>query len=427
VRPVLPSLPLFLSLFALLIPAAASLRAQLAPAPAVPRAAEAAVNWAAPELRALPAAARAPEHDRPGVEAWFIESVPFEGHPTRVFAFLGLPGPTDPGPSPRRPAMVLAHGGGGTAFAEWVRHWNRRGYVALALDHGGCIPGPLVDGKEQTGGRGKIRHPDGGPAEGGASFSAAAKPPGDQWPYHAVAAVMRAHSFLAARADVDPARIGLTGISWGGVLTGLVAGIDSRFRVFVPVYGCGFLEESDVFRPQLAARDGPRWRALWDPSHTLPHAERPLLWVNGTNDRFFHPAMWQRSTELPRGPVTRLLIPRMPHNHPDGWKPAEIGVFVDSVLRDGPPLPRLGPISRRESELTVTCQSPVPLTRAALHFTVATADVPASQHVWQEAPARVETSTALTATLPPEATAYFFSVTDERGCTVTSSVSFTPR
>lgn len=421
-RPYLPSFRVLLSLFASLAPGSALLLAQIPPAPTTASPADGPVIWAAPELRAQPAAARAPEHDRPGVEAWFIENVPYEGRPTRVFAFLGLPAPTDPAPSARRPAMVLAHGGGGTAFAEWVRHWNRRGYVALALDHGGCIPGPLVEGREQMGGRGKIRHPDGGPAEGGASFSAAAQPPGDQWPYHAVAAVMRAHSFLAARADVDPARIGLTGISWGGVLTSLVAGIDSRFRVFVPVYGCGFLEESEVFRAQLTARDGPRWSARWDPSHTLARAERPMLWVNGTNDRFFHPAMWQRSTELPRGPVTRLLIPRMPHNHPDGWKPAEIGVFVDSVLRDGPPLPQFGPISRLNSDLRITCQSAVPLTRAVLHYTTASADLPASRHLWQEAPARLVGSAAISATRPPDATACFFSVTDERGCTVTSPV-----
>ena len=29
------------------------------------------------------------------------------------------------------PGMVLVHGGGGTAFASWVKRWNDRGYAAM--------------------------------------------------------------------------------------------------------------------------------------------------------------------------------------------------------------------------------------------------------------------------------------------------------
>ena len=67
------------------------------------------------------------------------------------------------------------------------------------------------------------------------------EPVGDQWPFHAVAAALRAHSLLAADPAVDAARIGLTGISWGGYLTCLVSGVDERYRFACPVYGCGFL------------------------------------------------------------------------------------------------------------------------------------------------------------------------------------------
>ena len=41
---------------------------------------------------------------------------------------------------------------------------------------------------------------------------------------------------LRAQPDVDAARIGLTGISWGGYLTCITAGVDDRFRFAVPVY-----------------------------------------------------------------------------------------------------------------------------------------------------------------------------------------------
>ena len=29
--------------------------------------------------------------------------------------------------------MVLVHGGGGTAFKEWVEKWNARGYAAISI------------------------------------------------------------------------------------------------------------------------------------------------------------------------------------------------------------------------------------------------------------------------------------------------------
>ena len=37
-------------------------------------------------------------------------------------------------------AVVLVHGGGGTAFSEWVKLWAKRGYAAIAMDLAGCGP-----------------------------------------------------------------------------------------------------------------------------------------------------------------------------------------------------------------------------------------------------------------------------------------------
>src|SRR5690606_22637899 len=67
----------------------------------------------------------------------------------------------------------------------------------------------------------------------------------DDWPYHAVAAVMRAHTLLRTLPGVDPERTAVTGISWGGYTTCLVASLDDRFKAAVPVYGCGFLHEGE--------------------------------------------------------------------------------------------------------------------------------------------------------------------------------------
>jgi hypothetical protein len=83
----------------------------------------------------------------------------------------------------------------------------------------------------------------GGPPGWDASFRQVAEkePLEDQWQYHAVTAALNAHTLLAAHPAVDAGRIGLTGISWGGYMTCVVAGVDPRYRFAVPVYGCGFL------------------------------------------------------------------------------------------------------------------------------------------------------------------------------------------
>src|SRR5439155_22684356 len=107
------------------------------------------------------------------------------------------------------------------------------------------------------------------------------------WTYHAVAAVMRGHSLLRSLPNVDPERVGVTGISWGGYLTCIVAGVDNRFKAAVPVYGCGFLHENSVWLDRFAKmtpEQRKRWTTLWDPSVYLPAVTMPILFVNGTND-----------------------------------------------------------------------------------------------------------------------------------------------
>ena len=160
-----------------------------------------------------------------GVRALFFEGPASRGKPTRVFAWLGIP-KTEPGR--KLPGMVLVPGGGGTAFANWVKLWNDRGYAAISMDTCGCVPKGSYGNWQ--------RHGLGGPP-GWGGFDQIDQPREDQWTYHAVADVMLAHSLLRSLPEVDGNRIGLTGISWGGYLACIAAGVDDRFRFAAPVYG----------------------------------------------------------------------------------------------------------------------------------------------------------------------------------------------
>lgn len=206
------------------------------------------ISWDAAH-RAVPAVYRGPtglgaatgtaSAGATGLEPLFFAGASFRGTPTKVFAYMGVP---HLAPGETCPGMVLLHGGGGTAFDVWVKPWNERGYAAICFDQCGDIPAasPVNDGATHA------RHPDGGPPGWDASFKTVDEPIEDQWPFHAVSAALRAHSLLASHPLVDPDRIGLSGISWGGWLTCVVSGVDERYRFAAPVYGCGCVCQAKV-------------------------------------------------------------------------------------------------------------------------------------------------------------------------------------
>ena len=347
--------------------------------------------------------------DEPGVRALYFESVAWKGKPTRVFAYYGAPA------GKKLPAIVLIHGGGGTAFAEWVRMWNKRGYAAIAMDTCGNLPEKATiekpwDPKKQ-------HHEFGGPA-GWGGFAQIDEPITDQWSYHAVAAAVFAHSLIRSFPEVDPKRIGVTGISWGGYLTDIVSGIDDRFRFAAPVYGCGFLGEDSAWLKnfaQMGAEREKKWLSLWDPSVYLPNSKRPMLWVTGTNDFAYPFPSLRKSYRLPKGPLTLAIRVRMVHNHPDGAKPEEILAFADSILRKGTPLPQI----TKTTHETVEYKSKRPVVKAELNFTRDSGKW--QERKWSIVPAQLDAkSHKASAPVPEGATASYFNLFDDKGLVVST-------
>lgn len=363
--------------------------------------------WNLESLRQPPATTWAQTQPAAGktVRALYYQGEPYEGHPTRVFAYYARPEG-----KAQVPGMVLVHGGGGKAFREWAELWADRGYAAIAMDLAGRGP----DGQ---------RLPDGGPDQDDArKFGDIARGVKVAWPYHAVAAVIRAHSLLRSLPDVDTRRTGITGISWGGYLTCIAAGLDDRFQAAVPVYGCGFLHENSVWLDAFKAMteaDRKLWVEQFDPSRYLAGAAMPVLFVNGTNDFAYPLDSYQKSYRLVQKRTLSVTV-RLPHSHPDGWAPREIGLFIDSVLGKGKPLATLGPAQRNGRQVSAEVKAEVPLRSAALCYT---RDTGAWQkREWHTTPARLDDDgRTVRAELPdPEPTVWFLTVTDDRGATTST-------
>jgi hypothetical protein len=203
-----------------------------------------------------------------------------------------------------------------------------------------------------------------------------------------VADVILAHSLIRTLPEVDSERIGITGISWGGYLACIVAGLDPRFKLAVPVYGCGFYRDTG-FKGELARLGEERaekWLSLWDPSVYLGRAEMPFLWVTGSNDFAYPLDALQKSYRLPGNVLTLCVRLRMPHGHGGaGEKPEEIRVFVDSLLKDGTALTTVTGSGCNGESVWVTFSAQAPITRVELNYTKDTG--PWQKRNWESMPA----------------------------------------
>lgn len=373
--------------------------------------------------------------DKSPVRSLMYTGESFKGKPTKVFAYYATPGTLagDPSKDIDLPGVVLVHGGGGTAFREWAELWAKRGYAAIAMDLRGQRP---VEGVNPHDPKNRQDLPDGGPMQSDENiFFNIDEPKTEHWPDHAVANVIRGHSLLRSFPEVDAKRTAITGISWGGYLTCIVASLDNRFKAAVPVYGCGFLHENSAWLDQfgkLGPEKAAKWVELYDPSRYLPACRVPIFFVNGTNDFAYPLDSYMKSYNLVRCEKNIRITVNMPHGHPPGWEPKEIGMFIDEKLRGVNRLSMIVDVGPNPKILTHGSR----ITSIDLHHTVGTEPINKRSWVSGSIPmdkrsdimgmgtdgVHMPLGVDLQIEPPPGATAWFITGTDDRGATVSSEV-----
>lgn len=280
------------------------------------------------QLWSTPICERTPQYDKQdqGVQAYFLQSVDYNGALTYVFAFVGIP--TTATKDNPVPGVVLIHGGGGTAFYDWVKMWNDRGYAAIAIDTEGRIPttsASLRSGSNVS--FESTKHH--GPAN--TSYSDYEKPANEQYLYHAIAGTIVANSFLSSFEQVDSNKIGLTGISWGGVIATNAAAYDDRFAFVAPVYGAVAMTGTTGIFGTLY-NTYPRCSLLWDNVEMLRNCRTPMLFVNWDGDPFFKVDATEKCANTAMN-GRMILIPELNHGHWQGANIQEIFIFADNVLQ----------------------------------------------------------------------------------------------
>jgi len=326
-------------------PKAAACPGEPGAAPIVVKPRDPATVWNRTELYRTPKSWDFPKEFASEVTPIVLEGEAYRGKATTLYGFYGVPA-TATKESPA-PAIVLIHGGAGTAYPEWVRLWVRRGYAAICVDTCGSLP--IYDPQSKK----WLANPSGGP-RGWGRVDAVDEPEKEQWVYQAVAAVMRSHSFLRSLPNVDTKNVGVTGVSWGGFLTCIAAAADDRFAYAVPVYGCGFNYERGGLSSKADSPSVAKWAALWEPVAYLPYVKCPMLWVDGTNDFAFSLDRVRRSAAL--APVAHAYATRlrMVHGHgAPGEAPAEILAFADHFARGQADVVRVDEPVVKDGALTV--------------------------------------------------------------------------
>jgi len=336
------------------------------------------------------------------LRAGFYESVPYNGHVTKIYAWLGLPEKVEG----KVPAMVLVHGGGGTAFSSWVKKWNRLGYAAISIAVEGQTDVRQDPSKPTSP---WVRHAWAGPARDGI-YGDADAPLQEQWMYHATAATILARTLLASLPEVDPQRIGVMGVSWGGIVTATVLGLDPRFALGVIVYGCGFLGGSDNFYGE-ALRNHQGYREIWDPGLRLQRCQVPTLWISWPGDTHFSMEQFAESYRRVGGPKMVSLIPSLGHGHEAAWNRPESYTFAERVFRDGKPWIRQTTLLQKGRQLTGSFLSEIPVEKARLVWSTERGFT--GGRTWQEAGADFFTqggSWTVSADLPEGTTAAFLNL-----------------
>ncbi len=357
------------------------------------------------EVEALGKITEAPKYEvldrpdsTPNLKPIFYSGLDYQGKPTTVFAWLGVPENTE---GKKVPAVVLAHGGGGAASKDWVKNWNNHGYAAISMSlEGQTEYDPAL--------KGYARNPNGIPTRPGI-FGDAGAPIKDQWMYHAIANVNLAAALLRSLPEVDPEKVGIMGCSWGGIITSTAIGIDPRYAFAIPVYGCGGLDAvPNHWGGTLSGNEV--YKKVWDANLRLDRARMPILWFSWPQDAHFSMEAVNKSRKKAGSEVSELcLIPGMGHGNLTDR--AEWFAFADSVLKEGKPWIQEKSSRLESAKAKATFESSKQLESAVLVSTTGTGHT--GSRTWVETPATLTQENGLwvaEANVPQGTTACFLNL-----------------
>ena len=424
-------------LFVLLLTASACLHAEPAD-PFVPY-----LDGKAPEiLREIASTDAVPENVT-------VKRVVFRSrNDSEIFAVIATPKAAG-----KHPGMLVVHGGGGSAEVDKAIAWAQRGYVAVAPD----LPG-IADPKKLVYSKGKWSGGKYGEGRWVATPDASASVIFD-----AVLSAMKSLYLLRAQPDVDTARIGVVGVSWGGYMTTMVCGLaGDQVRAGFAVFGCGFYDlTAQLNGPKstlgaLSEEERQRWLLHLDPGRRAPGMKAAYFNAGAMNDFFYWPRAVQATLDAIPGEKNHVYAPNsnhkiplpggtvfpnkpaepfkptafQPYPTPSGgkanWLAMEVPFFDFYLKGIGKPLPKVSVEKSADPRLAkFSITAPCPITKVEVYWAKADPDVMKRQ--WLALPATKTNADRYEAQLPAEAADWFAIASDDRPVSVSSDLISIPQ
>jgi len=279
--------------------------------------------------------------------------------------------------------------------------------------------------------------------------------------FDGVLSAMKALYLLRSQPNVDTARIGVVGISWGGYMTTMVCGLaGDQVKAGFAIYGCGFFDRGGYAAnnfEKMPPDERNRWFSQLDAGRRAPNMKAAYFLAAASNDFFGWVRAAQATLDAIPGEKNHFFAPNSNHKAPvpgggihggnppkffvptpfqplptptgqnAGWLTMELPYFDFYLKGIGEPFPKVSvqtspdPLIAR-FEIT----APHPLTRVEVYWARATPAVMTTddelKRVWSSIPASKTTDNIYEAKLPPETADWFALVSDDRPVTVSSDL-----
>jgi len=250
----------------------------------------------------------------------------------------------------RHPGILLLHGGAGTAQEDLALDWAQRGFVVVAPD----LPG-IADPTKVRNGSGAWKQ-----VKYGEGFFTVSPDATASVLFDGVLAAVQSLYLLRSLPDVNSHRIGVTGVSWGGYTTIMVAGLAGKdIRAAYSIYGSGHYDLGSAFQgglKSLPQGQAETWLRQLDARNYAPSIKARFFEAAASNDTFFWiPAVSSTLAEI-HAPKNLVFAPNSDHwmdvpggcehtkegvPHDNSWMTMQVVYFEYLLMGKGKPFPQV--------------------------------------------------------------------------------------
>ena len=207
------------------------------------------------------------------------------------------------------PAIMFYHAGGSRAETEEsaAKYFANRGFIGMAIS----IPSFCNNCSETTVGGNPNNSSEEARlnVEGGPENSALAD---------SMIAALEGFNFLAAHPNVDSANMGVTGTSWGGYTTTMMAGLlTNKVKAAYSIFGSGYWDRGSFWSPYLAKLSPENletWLTYYDAGRRANTITASYFIDAPTNDTYFWPEAVQGTLDAIPSNKNHSFNPNLNHS-----------------------------------------------------------------------------------------------------------------